>query len=133
MRNLLFVVVAIAGAGCERPTSPGVGMPPAMSRAEAPALSNPSAAAVEPRRPTPLPASVPSDALTDAAITARIRNELMADPGLAGADVSVHTNNGVVALSGTVRTPEQTAIASAHAQRQDGVMRVDNHLRPELS
>jgi hypothetical protein len=28
---------------------------------------------------------------------------------------------------------EQTGLASAHAQRQDGVLRVDNHLRPEYS
>jgi hypothetical protein len=29
-----------------------------------------------------------------------------------------------------VKSQEQTAIASAHAQRQDGVMRVDTHLSP---
>ena len=36
----------------------------------------------------------------------------------------------VLTLAGLVKSPEQTAIASAYAQRQDGVMRVDNHLSP---
>jgi len=39
----------------------------------------------------------------------------------------------VVVLSGTVKSHEQTGVASAHAQRQDGVLRVDNHLMPALS
>jgi osmotically-inducible protein OsmY len=47
---------------------------------------------------------------------------------MSGADVSVNTDHGVVTLTGNVKSQEQTAIASAHAQRQDGVMRVDNHL-----
>jgi osmotically-inducible protein OsmY len=44
----------------------------------------------------------------------------------------VNTDKGVVVLAGTVKNPEQTALASAHAQRQDGVMRVDNHLAPNV-
>ncbi|HEX5128417.1 MAG TPA: BON domain-containing protein [Usitatibacter sp.] len=73
------------------------------------------------------------EALTDEAITSRIGAELRADPAMKGADVSVNTDNGVVVLSGTVKSQEQTGVASAHAQRQDGVLRVENHLRPELS
>ena len=49
------------------------------------------------------------------------------------ADVSINTDNGVVVLSGVVRSHEQTGVASAHAQRQDGVLRVENNLRPEFS
>ena len=74
-----------------------------------------------------------ADTLTDAAISGRVRNALVADPEMAGSDVSVNTDRGVVVLAGTVKSHEQTGIASAHAQRQDGVVRVDNHLRPELS
>ena len=68
------------------------------------------------------------EALTDTAITGRITAAILTDPNMNGSDVSVITDHGVVALAGQVKTPEQTAIASAHAQRQDGVMRVDNHL-----
>jgi hyperosmotically inducible protein len=70
----------------------------------------------------------PPDTLTDTMITGRIRTALLSDPGMNGADVSVQTNKGVVTLVGTVRSHEQTGIASAHAQRQDGVVRVDSDL-----
>jgi osmotically-inducible protein OsmY len=78
-----------------------------------------------PRPATPLP---PREALADTAITSRIKSEILGDPAMQGADVSVNTDRGVVVLAGLVKSPEQTAVASAHAQRQDGVMRVDNHL-----
>ena len=79
-----------------------------------------------PERPaTPLP---PREALADTVITSRIKSEILGDPAMQGADISVNTDRGVVVLAGLVKTPEQTAVASAHAQRQDGVMRVDNHL-----
>jgi len=68
------------------------------------------------------------DAISDKVITGRIKAGILGDPGMSGADVSVNTDHGVVTLTGNVKSQEQTAIASAHAQRQDGVMRVDNHL-----
>jgi len=69
-----------------------------------------------------------ADSISDTVITGRIKTELLTDPGMTGADVSVNTDHGVVTLTGSVKSQEQTAIASAHAQRQDGVMRVDSHL-----
>ena len=94
----------------------------------------PAVAAVQdkPQEPARVPMPAP-EALTDAAITERIATELKADPAMRGADVSINTDNGVVVLSGTVKSHEQTGVASAHAQRQDGVLRVDNHLRPQYS
>lgn len=89
---------------------------PAVAAAPAPAAQRPVA---------PMP---PADTLTDTMITGRIKTALLSDPGMKGADVSVHTNKGVVTLVGTVKSHEQTGIASAHAQRQDGVLRVDNDL-----
>ena len=70
--------------------------------------------------------------LTDAVITAGITASMLADPLLRGADVSVNTTQGVVNLTGSVVSQEQAAIASSHAQRQDGVMRVDDHLSVNL-
>jgi len=69
-----------------------------------------------------------TDAISDTVISARIKAELLTDPGMTGSDVSVNTDHGVVMLTGSVKSQEQSAIASAHAQRQDGVMRVDTHL-----
>jgi hypothetical protein len=110
-------------AACERPAmetaSPPQNVAASTPPAAAPAQPEPVAT------PTPLP---PKEALSDSAITGKIKSAIQGDPGMAGADVSVNTDRGVVMLAGVVKTPEQTAIASAHAQRQDGVMRVDNHL-----
>lgn len=90
---------------------------------ETPAAGAPPSAAAKPG------VAMPSkDATTDNVITGRIKSALQTDPGMAGADVSVNTDRGVVSLAGTVKSHEQTGIASAHAQRQDGVVRVDNHL-----
>ena len=81
-----------------------------------------------PRTAMPAP-----ETLTDEAITSKIGAALQADPAMKGADVSVNTDHGVVVLSGTVKSHEQTGVASAHAQSQDGVLRVENNLRPQLS
>jgi hypothetical protein len=74
----------------------------------------------------------PAEALTDPVITAKVKASLLTDPAMTGADVSVYTNQGVVSLTGLVASQEQAAVASAHAQREDGVMRVDNHLAVNL-
>lgn len=83
-------------------------------------------------QPRPTLVTPPREAISDTMITARIQAALLGDPGMTGADVSVHTDGGVVVLTGTVRNHEQTGLASAHAQRQEGVMRVDNQLSVPL-
>lgn len=126
---LPLVLAAFAGAtlaiACERPASRAVSEEAAQAvtqpqRAPAPAAAAPAAPAAS--------ALPPREALTDPSITARIRGAIASDPAMAGADVAVNTDHGVVTLMGVVKSHEQTAIASAHAQREDGVMRVDNHL-----
>ena len=88
----------------------------------------PATPAAAPGAAQPSSAPLSREAITDPGITGRIKSSLATDPDMAGADVSVNTDRGVVSLAGTVRSHEQTGIASAHAQRQDGVVRVDNHL-----
>ena len=85
-------------------------------------------AAPAPARQTLAPATPERDTLSDTVITGKIKAAILTDPGMTGTDVTVNTDKGVVVLSGTVKSQEQTAIASAHAQRQDGVLRVDNQL-----
>jgi osmotically-inducible protein OsmY len=43
-------------------------------------------------------------------------------------DISVKTENGMVTLTGTVKSPDQVTLASALAQRQEGVSRVENQV-----
>ena len=123
----LACLLAACGRVGEDPRQARAVVPERVAAAEAPARQP------EPPAVTP-PAALPApEALTDPAITARIESALKADPAMKGADISINTDAGVVVLSGTVKSHEQTGIASGHAQRQDGVMRVDNHLKPELS
>lgn len=122
-------LATVALVACDRPAMRS-GSAAAGSSRDAPPQPLSEARPAQPAPPQPTqPTQLPSkEALSDSVITAKIKTAIVADPGLAGADVSVNTDRGVVVLAGVVKTPEQTAIASAHAQRQDGVMRVDNHL-----
>ena len=43
-------------------------------------------------------------------------------------DISVTTNNGVVTLTGTVKSQDQVSIATNLAQRQEGVQRVESNI-----
>ena len=126
--TVLFIAAA---ATAPDPTSSAQDRKPAPAPAAeeaAPAASPPGNAASMPLRTQtpslPLPGTERSDAATTSAIVSAIR----ADPGMGGADVSVDTENGVVNLTGIVRNREQSAIASAYANRQLGVLRVDNAL-----
>ena len=74
----------------------------------------------------------PANALDDGVVTAQIRAGMLLDPALSGADISVNTSRGVVSLTGVVASREQAVIASAHAQAQDGVTRVDDHMTVDL-
>ena len=125
---LIASMLLVSACGREEDTPPRAtlerALPPAATSGETPAKTIAEAPGVQ------MPAA---ESLTDPAITSRIAAALQADPAMKGADVSINTDKGVVVLSGTVNTHEQMGVASAHAQRQDGVLRVDNHLRPQYS
>ena len=130
MKSLCFALAAAIGAAglaaCERPATNSSATIPSPTQA-APATT-PTAPANESAATASSVQSASSDAITDSVITAKIKAGILSDPGMTGADVSVNTDRGVVSLAGIVKSQEQAAIASAHAQRQDGVMRVDNQL-----
>ena len=135
--TVLALIAALCAAlllgGCERPSGRAIASPPEggarSSDSVAQLVEPPRDAAAAAREPTPA-AIVPQarDAISDTVITGRIKAAILGDPGMAGADVSVNTDHGVVILAGSVKSFDQAGIASAYAQRQDGVMRVDNQL-----
>ena len=130
---LSLAVAALAAAACNprtEPASASVAPPRAAPQATAPAQPDATQAAASPA--TPVASSVPRDGFSDTVITSRTKAAILSDPGMTGADVSVNTDRGVVSLTGTIKSQEQAAIASAHAQRQDGVLRIDNHLAANL-
>ena len=129
---LPLVIAAFAGAtlaiACERPASRVAAGGDAQTAAHASHAQTAARTAPESAQHAAAPAAPPRESLSDPIITSRIKSAIVEDPGMTGSDVSVSTDHGAVTLVGPVRNHEQIALASAHAQRQDGVTRVDNHL-----
>jgi len=67
-------------------------------------------------------------ALTDTAITAKVKANYLSDSRLKGSDISVETNNGVVTLTGTAASSTAKEAAEALAQNVTGVRSVNDQL-----
>jgi hyperosmotically inducible protein len=65
------------------------------------------------------------EAITDTAVTAKVKAELLADERTKGTSISVTTTDGVVALSGSAATSSEKSAAVDIAQKIDGVKKVD--------
>ena len=74
----------------------------------------------------PGPAGDATGAVSETVTTGKVKAAIAADPGMKDSDISVTTNNGVVMLSGTVKSQDQVAIATSLAQKMDGVTKVDS-------
>jgi hyperosmotically inducible protein len=127
-RAALFALAVLALSACDR--SIGAASPPSAATDAAAGKKSDAQPAAAPAKPTDRAAApgAPDRAPSDSEITARAANAMRADPALAGASLSVSTDHGVVSLTGTVRSPEQVAVAEERAQSPTGVMRVDTHL-----
>jgi hyperosmotically inducible periplasmic protein len=68
-------------------------------------------------------------ATDDGGISTRVRSALLNDPQVAAGNINVTAANGVVTLSGQVRTPAERDRAVALARQTSGV----NDVRSELS
>jgi hyperosmotically inducible protein len=69
------------------------------------------------------------EVLTDSAITTDLKTKYLAEPGVPGVDIHVETNNGVVTLTGNVKTKAEMTKAMSIARGTHGVKRVVNHLK----
>ena len=69
------------------------------------------------------------EVITDAAITSEVKTKFLAEPGVSGLDIHVETNNGVVTLTGNVKTKAEMTKAMSIARGTHGVKRVVNHLK----
>lgn len=115
-------MAAFALAGCDRSSGARLAAAdPNRAARDGADVAPPAAPAAHPAAPVQRPPS-------DSEITARAAAAMQRDPALAGADLSVSTNHGVVSLTGTVKSPEQMAAAEARAQSPSGVMRVETHV-----
>ncbi len=67
-------------------------------------------------------------ALDDAAITAKVKTALVAEPRLSALEINVHTSGGAVTLKGTVDSAADAERAKAVAAKVKGVASVDSQL-----
>lgn len=125
----LLAIAAVAGLGlaaCDRPFGAAGGDAPSPSTSVAvpdtAATHAPAASALE--RGTSGMKAVVGDTVT----TGKIKAAIASDSGMKDSDVSVSTTQGIVTLSGTVKSREQVTIATNLAQRQEGVSRVESQL-----
>lgn len=134
------LLAALAAAGCDR--QPGTGsaaLNTGNSASSSPERLGPSTTVAPVTGDTASPgtstAAAPSTgsagiggAMGETATTGKVKAAIAADSGLRDTDISVSTDNGVVTLSGTVKSQDQVAIATQLAQRQEGVTSVQNNL-----
>lgn len=67
-------------------------------------------------------------ALSDSAITGKIKSELATNQGLSSFDIHVDTAEGVVTLTGTVDDASKSELAEKVAKDTEGVKSVDNKI-----
>ena len=65
----------------------------------------------------------------DAMVTARVKKAIYNEPSLKVSEVSVTTEDGVVSLSGMVKTRAERSKATDVARKVEGVKRVKNELK----
>jgi len=86
-------------------------------------------AAHEAKVKTEKAASKTAEVITDSAITSDIKTKYLAERGVSGLDIHVETNNGVVTLSGNVKTKAEETKAMSIARGTHGVKRIVNKMK----
>ena len=68
-------------------------------------------------------------AVSDAAITTKVKAKFAADKQVSATNIHVDTDNGVVKLSGTARSQQEADRAASIAKTTKGVVSVDNNIQ----
>src|SRR5262245_56992608 len=72
-------------------------------------------------------------AMDDVTLTARVKTALLNDRQIDATRIGVSASNGVVTLSGTVKTPAEAARAGEPTRQTPGVKAVNAMARPEAN
>ncbi len=137
---LALALTALATTACDRPKTQGTAynntgnsastaperQPPSTTSSSD--TASPGTSTTTTTTMAPGPTGDATGAVSETVTTGKIKAAIAADSGLKDSDISVTTNNGVVTLSGTVKSQDQIAIATNLAQRQDGVNRVESNI-----
>jgi hyperosmotically inducible protein len=78
------------------------------------------------KEPPPERASLPD--VTDAGLTAAVKSKLLADPDVAGLKIDVDTKDGIVTLTGKVKTMAEKEEAIRLARETTGVKDINDRL-----
>lgn len=70
----------------------------------------------------------PGQYADDAAITTKVKTAMIQDPNVTASEITVHTYNGVVQLSGFVHSKKEAELAVADARKVEGVRDVKNSI-----
>ena len=112
--------------GCGRGETPtntrAPQLPPPATTAQAPAPTPNAEITVQGTDAT----RTAGQAVSDAAVTAKVKSALLQAPEVKGTDVNVDTVNGIVVLKGEVETQAQADRAVQIARNTEGVTRVDS-------
>jgi hyperosmotically inducible periplasmic protein len=65
----------------------------------------------------------------DSTITSKVKSEMVADKSVSGRNISVNTTHGIVTLTGTAATAQESNRAAAIAHGVAGVKAVENDIR----
>jgi osmotically-inducible protein OsmY len=68
-------------------------------------------------------------AVSDSAITTKVKAKFAADKGVSATNIHVDTDNGVVKLTGTAKSQDEAMKAADIAKATEGVASVDNEIR----
>ena len=135
------VLASLAVAACDRPDTKSAATtssPTAAATTPAPVTpvtttsdsASPNAPAASTTTASSTAATGPNsaNAVADTMVTGKVKTAIASDNALKDNDISVKTENGVVTLTGTVKSQDQVTLATALAQRQEGVSRVESQI-----
>lgn len=118
--------IALVSGGCDRHPAETTGQQ--IDRAAQGAGERLDRAATEAAAKSKEAAAKAANALDDAALTAKVKAALFAEPGLKTLQIDVETRDGVVTLAGTVDTPVLHERALQIAGALTGVRKVIDRL-----
>jgi hyperosmotically inducible periplasmic protein len=111
--------------------------PPSVAATTTPSTSTPSMNAPSSTTPSDATTTNPVDkavaATDDAAITAKVKTAILAEPGLKSLQINVDTKDGTVTLSGTVDNADLRERAKQLASSTSGVKGVVDQLTVKVS
>jgi|SRR6185369_14681 len=126
-KTILIALVAgtaMAGVACQQrsPSTTSQNMNRPSETATAPSTAPSSTAS------STAPSSSMANAVDDAAITAKVKTAIMAEPGLKATEINVDTKDAVVTLTGTVPSAPLKDRAKEIATNVSGVRSVQDNL-----